>query len=48
MSQMLKTITLGSCVFVQGIFLRALSDGRIAVRVGNRVYEGHPVTRTAA
>ena len=40
---MLKTITLGSCVLVQGVFLRALADGRIAVSVGSTVFEGHPV-----
>jgi hypothetical protein len=40
---MLKTITLGSCVSVQGTFVRKLPDGRIAVRVGQTVYSGTPV-----
>jgi hypothetical protein len=40
---MLRTILLGSCVLVQGIFVRQLADGRIAVRVGNRVFQGMPV-----
>jgi hypothetical protein len=45
---MLKTIAIGSCVLVQGIFLRALSDGRIAILVGSTVFEGHPVERGSA
>jgi hypothetical protein len=44
---MLKTIALGSCVLVQGVFLRALEDGRVAVTVGTTVFEGHPVDRSA-
>ena len=40
---MLKTILLGSCVSVQGIFVQAFKDGRIAVRVGSRVCRGFPV-----
>ena len=44
---MLRTIVLGSCVFVQGIFVRNLSDGKIAVRVGTKIYEGDPVSQAA-
>jgi len=44
---MVKTIILGSCVSVQGIFVRTLSNGKIAVRVGNKVYEGKPVNAAA-
>lgn len=44
---MLKTITVGSFSLVQGIFIRALPDGKIAVRVGRKTYEGHPVTPAA-
>ncbi|PYG29161.1 hypothetical protein C8N36_10979 [Pelagimonas varians] len=40
---MLRTITLGSCVSVQGHFEKTLPDGRICVRVGNRIYSGNPV-----
>ena len=40
---MLRTILLGSCVMVQGVFVRDLEDGRIAVRVGNTVFKGFPV-----
>ena len=46
---MLRTITLGSCVMVQGVFVQQLPDGRISVRVGDRVFSGIPVgTRLAA
>lgn len=40
---MLHTITLGSCVSVQGTFEKKLPDGRIAVRVGAEIYTGKPV-----
>ena len=40
---MLRTILIGSCVSVQGTFVRALADGQIAVRVGNKVYSGIPI-----
>ena len=40
---MLKTIALGTCVFVQGIFVRSLADGKIVVRVGERDFTGAPV-----
>jgi hypothetical protein len=43
---MLRTITLGSCVSVQGIFVRSIPDGRIAVKVDNTVYAGMPVTKS--
>ena len=42
---MLRTITLGSCVSVQGTFVRAMPDGRIAVQVDNTVYSGVPITK---
>lgn len=45
---MLKTITLGSCVSVQGTFLRQLADGKIAVKVGDRTFVGYPVQARAA
>ncbi|WP_417523265.1 hypothetical protein [Marinovum sp.] len=40
---MLRTISLGKYITVQGIFLRQLADGRIAVRDGARVFLGLPV-----
>lgn len=45
---MLRTVTIGSCVSIQGIFVKALNDGRIRIRVGNRLYEGLPVEAVAA
>jgi len=44
---MLRTIIMGSCVSVQGTFVRAFPDGRIAVQVGNLVYSGQPVSAAA-
>lgn len=44
---MLRTITLGSCVSVQGLLEKILPDGRVAVRVGNRIYTGLPVHKPA-
>ena len=45
---MLQTITVGSCVSVQGAFVRKLPNGKIQVRVGERVFEGRPVGKAAA
>ncbi|ARE40661.1 hypothetical protein RGUI_2520 [Rhodovulum sp. P5] len=44
---MIRTILLGTCVSVQGSFVRHLADGKIVVRVGQRLYEGLPVNATA-
>lgn len=40
---MYKTITLGSCVAVQGKFVKSYDDGRVAIRVGKEVFVGVPV-----
>lgn len=46
---MQRTITMGHYVSVQGTFVRQLPDGRIEVRVGQKVFAGVPVNgRTAA
>ncbi|WP_407494084.1 hypothetical protein [Pseudooceanicola sp. MF1-13] len=45
---MLKTITVGSCVSVQGTYVRTMEDGRIEVRVGNQIFRGLPVSNEAA
>ncbi len=42
---MLRTITLGSCVYVQGVYVKDLADGRIIVKVDETVYSGTPVIR---
>lgn len=44
---MLRTITLGTCVSVQGAFVRAAENGKIIVRVGQRTFEGHPIASTS-
>ncbi len=40
---MYKTIMIGSCIAVQGLFVRALKNGKIAIRVGSKEYVGTPV-----
>lgn len=40
---MLKTISMGSCVSVQGMFIKKLHDGQIVVRVGDQTFVGFPV-----
>ncbi|MBV0891819.1 hypothetical protein KTN05_08145 [Paracoccus sp. Z118] len=45
---MIRTITIGSCISVQGQFEGELGDGRIAVRVGQQTYQGKPVAQKAA
>lgn len=42
---MQRTITVGNYVSVQGTFIRQLPDGRIEVRVGDKIFAGLPVTR---
>ena len=44
----LTTIVLGTCVFVQGNFVKRLANGMVSVRVGDAVYTGRPVTQAAA
>lgn len=40
---MLRTITVGHYISVQGIFERDLGNGQITVRVGERTYVGTPI-----
>ena len=40
---MMRTIKIGSCVAIQGLFVSDSNDGRIVVRVGAQTYVGHPV-----
>ncbi|WP_255470992.1 hypothetical protein [Paracoccus sp. M683] len=40
---MIRTITIGSCISVQGLFERKDANGMIAVRVGDKLYVGKPV-----
>jgi hypothetical protein len=41
---MLRTITIGSCVFIQGTFLKDLGNGQIAIKVFDGTFIGRPVT----
>ena len=45
---MLRTITLGSCVSVQGIVVGQLADGKIMVKVDEKTFVGFPVTQARA
>ena len=40
---MLQTISLGSCVQVQGTFIKECEDGRITVAVYSHKYTGYPI-----
>lgn len=40
---MLRTITIGSCVSVQGLVVGHRPDGRLVVRVDQREFTGTPV-----
>lgn len=40
---MLRTITLGSCVSVQGLFVSQKADGRLEIRVDEKTFIGFPV-----
>jgi hypothetical protein len=40
---MLRTITIGSSVFIQGTFLKEFADGQIAIKVFDGTYVGRPV-----
>ena len=40
---MFRTITVGRYLSIQGRFIKALENGKILVRVGERLFEGRPV-----
>lgn len=41
---MIRTITVGSCVSIQGIHVRNMADGKIVVQVGDKLFVGKPVS----
>ena len=43
---MLRTITIGSCVSVQGLFVSQGPDGKITVKVGDAMFTGKPVPQS--
>lgn len=42
---MIRTISVGSYILIQGLFERAAANGNIVVRVGQQTFEGKPITR---
>ncbi|MEQ6249475.1 hypothetical protein ABMC89_11350 [Sulfitobacter sp. HNIBRBA3233] len=44
---MLRTIAIGTCVSVQGIYVKDMPDGRIAVKVDDTVFAGRPVQQNS-
>ncbi len=40
---MLRTISIGSCISVQGPMVGQNSDGTVVIRVDDRTYTGRPV-----
>lgn len=45
---MLRTISIGSCVSVQGIVVGQLADGKVIVRVDEKNFVGFPVAQMRA
>ncbi len=45
---MLRTITIGSCVSVQGLFVCEMPNGKIMVKVDDKTFVGFPVTTDRA
>lgn len=43
---MLRTITVGSCVSIQGLLVKTLSDGKMVVKVDEKLFIGYPVGRS--
>ncbi|SLN34037.1 hypothetical protein PSJ8397_01660 [Pseudooctadecabacter jejudonensis] len=42
---MLRTITVGNHIQIQGLLVKTLANGRLVISVGDRKYEGQPVQR---
>lgn len=45
---MLRTITIGSCVSVQGLFVGDVPDGKIMIKVDDKTFVGTPVKTAKA
>lgn len=41
---MIRTISVGSYILIQGLFERLAPNGNMVVRVGTRTFEGKPVS----
>ncbi len=44
----LTTVFIGTCVSIQGNFVRKLANGMVTVRVGDKLFTGRPATQMAA
>lgn len=42
---MLRTITVGTHIQIQGLFVRTLENGKVVVSVGEQEFQGNPVKR---
>lgn len=45
---MLRTIMVGSCVSIQGLVIKTLADGKMVVKVDEKFFVGHPVSKIRA
>ena len=45
---MLRTISVGSCVSIQGLMVGQMADGKIMVKVDEKTFVGYPVTPVRA
>ena len=45
---MIRTISIGSCVSIQGLFVSQLADGKSVVKVDEKTFVGYPVTQARA
>jgi hypothetical protein len=45
---MLRTISVGSCVSVQGVLVGQTSDGMIMVKVDDKTFVGRPIPTVRA
>jgi hypothetical protein len=41
---MMRSISLGKYISIQGLFVRDTSAGKIVVRVGEKTFEGKPIS----
>lgn len=42
---MLRTISVGSCVSIQGLMVGQLADGKVMVKVDEQTFVGYPVAQ---
>lgn len=41
---MLRTISISSCISVQGILIGQAGDGKLVIKVDDKTFVGYPVT----